>query len=122
MKRLFVLAIALLCGCVTSEETYVSVVERTIKKGPVVACCPVFKGADPEKQRADCEATAPVRCAFVKDATSIRRKSLSRFGHDDGAMVEVDVSGPNGHGVCQYQVLNYPRGDLHIDGGDCHTP
>jgi hypothetical protein len=121
MKRLPVLAAALLVGCLTSESAYLAVVEGAIKKGPVAACCPAFHGVDPEKERATCEAKAPASCAFVKDATSITKRSLSRFGHDDGALVTVNVSGPNGHGICVYQVLNYPRGDLHIDYGFC-TP
>lgn len=42
-----------------------------------------------------------------------------RFGHDDGAMVEVEAIGPAGRGVCDYQVVNRRRAGLKVEGGNC---
>jgi hypothetical protein len=44
---------------------------------------------------------------------------VDRFGHDDGAMVEVEVKGSAGQGSCHYQVLNRRRAGLMIEGGSC---
>jgi hypothetical protein len=55
---------------------------------------------------------------FARDAT-VRVLRVVRFGHDDGAMVEVEAIGPAGRGVCDYQVVNRRRAGLKVEGGNC---
>ena len=114
------LSAALLQGCLTREETYVEMVREQLARGPVAACC--SSRTDNETQRLAhqaCEAAADSRCGFVRGAT-VTKRSVLRFGHDDGAMVEVDVAGPAGAGTCKFQV--YRLGGLQHGGCDRRGP
>jgi len=108
-----------LAGCVTSEGEYVDAVRDHIKQGPVAACCTApWELPAAAAARARCEADAITRCVFARDAT-VRAVSIVRFGHDDGAMVDVEVTGPAGRGDCHYQVVNRRRAGLKVEGGNC---
>ncbi len=108
----------LLAGCVTSDDAYTEAVRRHIARGgPTAACCTAVWEARHADQ-ARCEADAITRCQFAKDAT-VRALRVASFGHDDGAMVDVEVAGPAGRAICHYQVLNYPKGNLSVQGGSC---
>jgi hypothetical protein len=115
-------ALLLVQGCVTSDETYVGAVRQLIARGPEAACCAArWEGPGRAADEERCRREAPARCAFVRGA-SVHPVKIERFGHDDGAVVEVVVSGPAGAGRCTHQVLSYPRGDVHVDGGHCTAP
>ena len=113
------LAAALVAGCITSEDAYVEAVRRHVAKGPSAACCTAtWDGSEGRARMAECERGAEARCAFARGA-EVRALQVSRFGHDDGATVDVEVHGPGGSGRCTFQVLNERRAGLRIDGGAC---
>jgi hypothetical protein len=117
---LLAIAVALtLAGCVTSDNEYGEAVRALVAQGPKAACCTApWEHPTAAADRARCEADAVTRCAFARDAT-VRVERVDRFGHDDGAMVEVEVVGPAGRGSCHYQVLNRRRAGLMVEGGAC---
>jgi hypothetical protein len=113
-------AVALtLAGCVTSDHEYGEAVRDLMAQGPKAACCTApWTHSTAAADRARCEAEAITRCVFALDAT-VRVERVDRFGHDDGAMVEVEVVGSAGRGSCHYQVLNRRRAGLLVEGGSC---
>ncbi len=106
---------ALATACTTSDASYEETVRAHVRQGPGVACCEV----EGRPRDARCETEATARCAFVTIDASVRATRVARFGHDDGATVDVTISSGHGRGECTYQVLNFPRGHLHVQGGTC---
>lgn len=112
-------ALLTLAGCITSDREYEGAVRDLIEQGPKAACCTApWTHPTAAADRARCEADAITRCTFARDATA-RAVRIDRFGHDDGAMVEVEVNGPAGQGACRYQVMNRRRAGLMVEGGTC---
>jgi hypothetical protein len=99
-----------LSGCLyTSDDEYVSYVNKRLEKGPAEACCVVGAG-DPDPARTEaCRREADKTCGFVRGAQVTKVKGISRFGHDTGASVDVDIAGPNGRGFCHFQVYRSGR-------------
>jgi hypothetical protein len=116
MRALFLVAAALgLSACLTSESRYAHVAEKHVARGAKEACC---SRIDHPGARRTCEDGLEARCGFV-DGGAIVVTSVSRFGHDDGATVTLDVAGPKGRGTCTVQVVNWPRGTLGVQGSAC---
>lgn len=114
MRWIRLIGLGLAGCCTTSEGAYVEAVQRHIAQGPSQACCHVRE----RSPTPECLAQAETRCAFVRGAR-VLSSEVSRFGHDSGAVVKVELSGPNGSGSCTMQVLNGPSDKLSIDGGSC---
>lgn len=105
-----VVCAAMLSGCLsTSDDEYVKHVDKLLQKGPADACCVVGAG-DPDPPRTEaCRREADKKCGFVRGARVTKLKSISRFGEDTGASVDVDIAGPKGRGFCHYQVYRDGR-------------
>jgi hypothetical protein len=91
--------------------------DHVVKGGPAAACCSTYGGgvASPE-----CAAEAEKKCAFARGAT-VKVGAVTRKG-SNAATVALSLDGPNGNGVCTFEVSDFGAGrkrGLRIQGGTC---